>query len=72
MNNQTIARNTFRVGYRYRCTMSLADGAVNVEWQPHLPKYLSEGEKRDYRTGRDTFLAQIVGPDKTIGVMEVG
>ena len=68
-----ILRTTFRVGYRYRCTMTMhvgslavrpATGILNAQWEPSLPKQLSAAELRDYRAGRDAFFrraASIVG-----------
>jgi hypothetical protein len=59
-----ILRSTFRVGYRFRCTMTMdvsglavgpAIGALNAQWEPSLPKRLSANELRDYRAGRDAF-----------------
>jgi hypothetical protein len=68
-----ILKSSFRVGYRFRCTMTMdvsslatgpAIGTLNVQWEPSLPKQLSTNEWRDYRAGRDTFFrraASIVG-----------
>jgi hypothetical protein len=66
-------RTTFRVGSRFRCTLTMdvsslvagpAIGALNAQWEPSLPKRLSAAEWRDYRVGRDAFIrraASIVG-----------
>ena len=71
MSNQTKLRQSFRVGYRFRITMTLREnGFVHVEWDPYLPKRLSEAEKRDYFAARDQFLARAL-PDLLPGLLEV-
>jgi hypothetical protein len=74
-----ILRSSFRVGYRYRCTMTMdvssltagpADGILNAQWEPSLPGGLSANELRDYRTGRDAFFrraASFVGRRTGVG-----
>jgi hypothetical protein len=60
-----IFRATFSVGRKYKCTMTLdcgalvhgASGRFCAEWEPCLPRRLSKAEMRDYRSGRDAFLA---------------
>jgi hypothetical protein len=61
-----ILRTTFPVGREYKCTMVLdcgamasgASGYFRAEWEPALPsRRLSKAEMRDYRAGRDAFLA---------------
>jgi hypothetical protein len=60
-----ILRASFRVGHKYKCTMTLdcsaissgASGYFRAEWEPALPdRRLSKVEMRDYRAGRDAFL----------------
>jgi hypothetical protein len=74
-----ILRTTFRVGYRFRCTMTMdvsslaagpAIGSLNVQWEPSLPKRMSANEWRDYRAGRDAFFrraASIAGRRMVVG-----
>ena len=74
-----ILRTTFRVGYRFRCTMTMevgslaagpATGILNAQWEPSLPRQLSAAELRDYRAGRDAFFrraASIVGEQMGVG-----
>jgi hypothetical protein len=58
---------TFKVGFRFRCTMSLPVDAVRkgallsteCEWEPRVPTRLSSNEMRDYRRGRDAFYGEI-------------
>ena len=53
---------TFRVGARYRCsiTLPLQNHAVtlHVGWQPDVPSRLTIAELRDYRAGRDALLKE--------------
>ena len=52
---------TFRVGSRYRCSLTLPlKGAVKLEaqWEPRRPTHLTEDELRDYRCGRDALIAE--------------
>ena len=52
---------TFRVGKRYRCSISLPlRGTVRLEarWEPRRPTRLTEDELLDYRRGRDALLAE--------------
>jgi hypothetical protein len=75
-----ILRTTFRVGYRFRCTMTMdgnsfaagpATGILNAEWEPCLPKRLSAAELRDYCAGRDAFFRQAASAiGGRIGVIE--
>lgn len=69
MNDQTNIRNTFRVG-RFRCTLTLADGALNAEWHPYVPDRMSKAEWQAYRAGRQELLARTY-PGKRVGVLEV-
>jgi hypothetical protein len=66
---QTIARRdapaldgstVFRVG-KFRCTMTLANGQMTTEWSPGLPtpKQMNKAMWREYRAGRNTFLAEV-------------
>jgi hypothetical protein len=58
---------TFRVGCRYRCTMTkdVANhvsgeiGALEAQWEPDVPRRLSKAEIADYRRGRDAFYARV-------------
>jgi hypothetical protein len=55
---------TFRVGPRYRCTMTSGlpergkVDVLNVEWEPDVPKrgQLSAADLEDYVRGRDAFM----------------
>jgi hypothetical protein len=66
MNGGEIS-STFRVGYRWRCSISASlvglsiDGGLSLrcEWSPKVPKRLSPGEMADYRRGRDALLAEV-------------
>jgi len=52
---------TFRVGKRYRCSISLPlRGTVRLEarWEPRRPTRLTEDELLDYRRGRDALLVE--------------
>jgi hypothetical protein len=56
---------TFRVGIRYRCSISLPlaslrSGLLEIAtvWEPDLPEQLSAEELNDYRRGRDALLAE--------------
>lgn len=55
---------TFRVGKRM-VKMSLDEHlprgvtALNTEWTPDFPKALSKAEWKDYRRGRNLFLAEV-------------
>jgi hypothetical protein len=59
--------STFRVGYRYRCTVSLDLANLEVggpfvltcQWTPRPPKKLSERETADYRRARDALLGEL-------------
>lgn len=55
--------SSFRVGKRFVCTLTFEDGAMNAEWSP-MPRRLRLREWRDYRAGRDAFLAEVA---KAIG-----
>jgi hypothetical protein len=68
MEQQTIGRDTFRVG-GYRCCITLANGGIKTEWTPCLPDQLNEQEWREYRAGRDAFMAAAF-PDKNIAIIE--
>lgn len=56
---------TFRVGRRYRCTMTIPrpeEGtalSMACEWEPSTPKRLNDREMRDYRRGRDAALSEV-------------
>jgi hypothetical protein len=70
----TIA-TIFRVGFRYRCTMSIPTSlhpgviALDIAWLPRMPTRLSRQELADYRRGRDALLAELA---KTAGPIVVG
>ncbi len=53
----------FRVGKRFRCTMSAdldaGPQSISCEWFPDLPKRLKARDVDDYRRGRDEFFAQL-------------
>src|ERR1700730_3724292 len=76
-----ILRTTFRVGSRFRCTLTIdvsslvaepAIGALNVHWEPSLPKRLSAAEWRDYRAGRDAFMRLVANSlGRRMGVGEL-
>lgn len=61
MDEKAIPRveTTFRVGSKYRVTMTIADGQMTSEWEPHLPRSMSKREWQDYRRGRDAWVAEI-------------
>jgi hypothetical protein len=57
---------TFRVGCRYRCTISLpvsslknGTAAIETKWEPSVPDRLTSEEISDYRRGRDILLAEV-------------
>jgi len=76
-----ILKSSFRVGYRFRCTMTMdvsslaagpAIGVLHAQWEPSLPHQLSAAEWRDYRAGRDALFrraASILG--RRVGVGEL-
>jgi len=56
---------TFRVGDRYRCSISIALASLTVGmldiatlWEPDVPEHLSADEMNDYRRGRNALLAE--------------
>ena len=57
-------RATFRVG-RYRCSMSSPVPCqatlmhLDSEWEPELPARLTASELKQYRQGRDAFVAEL-------------
>jgi hypothetical protein len=58
-------RTTFRVGKRYRCSITLPLAAasagllaIEASWEPAVPSRLTNDELRDYRRGRDMLLAE--------------
>jgi hypothetical protein len=76
-----ILRTTFRVGYRFRCTMTMdvsrlvtgpAIGILNAQWEPSPPKRLSATELRDYRAGRNGLIRLVANNlGRRIGVGEL-
>jgi hypothetical protein len=62
---EPLLRTTFRVGRRYRCTLTIPHIergealAMQTEWSPGIPKRLSKREIQDYRRGRDAALAEV-------------
>lgn len=58
-SDRTIS-TTFRVGRRFRCTMSMdaRGGALKCEWEPKTPTRLSREEMADYRRGRNMMIAE--------------
>lgn len=49
----------FRVGVR-RCSMTYSAAGLAAEWEPDVPtQRLTKSELRDYRRGRDAFVAEI-------------
>jgi hypothetical protein len=69
MANTTLL-TTFKVGYRYRCTMTAHLGeisspsavvpvSVTATWHPKTPSRLSPREMADYRRSRDALIAEI-------------
>jgi hypothetical protein len=60
MNPDRQLSTTFRVGRRYRCTMSMdaSGGALKCAWEPKTPKRLSRQEMADYRRGRNMMIAE--------------
>lgn len=59
-----LVTTTFRVGRRYRCTMTIPRPepgsalAMACAWEPSPPKRLNEREMRDYRRGRNAALSE--------------
>jgi hypothetical protein len=53
----------FRVGKRFMCTLTFADGEMRADWSP-MPRRLKQKEWADYRRGRDALLAEVA---KSIG-----
>lgn len=55
---------TFPVGKRYRCTLSLPLGLeaglgyMTAEWEPQAPSGLTRDELADYRVGRHALLVR--------------
>jgi hypothetical protein len=66
MNGQKLS-STFKVGWRFRCFLSIdldkvAPGrAIELEcrWHPKMPRRLSPSELAEYRCGRDAFLDEL-------------
>jgi hypothetical protein len=62
-----VVSTIFKVGYRYRCTMTapmdaIRRGAVfstKCEWEPRVPARLWPNEVVDYRRSRDAFYAEV-------------
>jgi hypothetical protein len=65
-----VAADTFQVG-KFKCTMTITDGAISAEWSPYMPKRLKAEELAQYRKGRDAFAAQVAGAGKKVLVVEV-
>jgi hypothetical protein len=72
---------TFKVGYRYRCTMSMdlaafaAGDALSLTCRcsPKPPKKLSQNEIEDYRRGRDALMTELARvADGRVLVAETG
>lgn len=61
---EPLVTTTFRVGKRYRCTMTIPrlelGSALSMacEWEPSIPKRLNDRDMRDYRRGRDAALSE--------------
>lgn len=55
-----VWENTFRVGI-YKCHMTYSKrGGIHADWTPDLPnRDLSEQERQQYRSGRDSLLAEV-------------
>jgi len=54
--------STFKVGKRFRCTMSAdtdSPGHVTCRWSPDMPRKLKQRDIEDYRRGRDAFYAEL-------------
>lgn len=53
---------TFKVGARYRCSITLplqkCAMTLRVEWQPDVPARLTDAELCDSRIGRDALLKE--------------
>lgn len=46
--------------------------AASVEWEPHLPKRLTEAELQQYRAGRDAALVEMAAElGITVGLVEL-
>lgn len=60
MNLDRQLSTTFRVGRRFKCTMSMdaSGGALKCEWAPRTPTRLSRQELADYRRGRDAMIGE--------------
>ncbi len=62
---------------RYTVTMTIPRSgsgllAATVEWDPRLPKRLTEAELQQYRAGRDAALADMAGElGITVGLVEL-
>ena len=48
----------FRVG-DFRCRLTMTGHRITSEWEPHLPGRLNKSMCKQYRSGRDTFLAEV-------------
>lgn len=70
MVEKTVSRGTFKVGNRFTCTMTLANGTVNTVWSPKPTNGLSKKELKDYRAGRAAFIAEAL-PGVKVGVIEI-
>ena len=58
----TVIESTFDVGRRFRCTLRVECGQIDVdavirpvpgEWYPHMPDRLDEEELSDWQAGRN-------------------
>lgn len=62
---------------KYRVTMTIPRSgsgllAATVEWEPYLPKRLTDAELRQYRAGRDAALAEMAAElGVTVGLVEL-
>lgn len=62
---EPLVMTTFRVGKRYRCTVSIprpeqgSTLSMVCGWAPSTPKRLNDREMRDYRRGRDAALSEV-------------
>lgn len=59
----TLVR-TFKVGRRYTATLTAGPSQGGVftcvcDWQPHLPKDLTDAEKEDYRRGMAAIATEL-------------
>ena len=76
MSASTMFVRSWPVG-RYRCTLTLpaqAEGVtgLSVEWQPRVPKRLTEAELAAYRRGRNEALqAWAAASGRPVAILDI-